>query len=356
VRIEYGTAHIVRRRSLFGAGLPGRSGGHRGATIAIPVPVRIQRILAAVDFSPDSDRAARLAAELATRSGATLILVHVDPPPLLATTMVEPLFVPPQWLEAVRRRHDHEVQGKLAFLADRLRDASPGLAVERHQHLDEPAPGVVAAARERGADLIVMATRGAGASRFLLGSVTSKVAQHASCPVLVADRLGTSAAAGSFAKVIAAIDYSALSRPIAELAAAFVEPGGVVELAHVWHEPRLGWLRGHPEREQVVASGLDHASRRLAHFAGDAQIAHHQIERWIGTGNPAAALLDRSEEIGADLVVVGSHDRRGAGRGLGTVADRLLRHASCALLIVPAAAGVERAVDVLTAPQPGDDQ
>jgi nucleotide-binding universal stress UspA family protein len=298
-------------------------------------------VLAPTDFSAESDRAGHLAAEVAVRHKAELVLVHVDPPPLFATVVVEPVFVPPSWIEPLRRKHDHEISGKLAWRVERLRDQFPGLVVDSHIHLDDPAEGVVASARERSADLIVMATRGAGASRFLLGSVSAKVAQSAPCPVLVADRAETSQATSRFRKILCAVDYSQLSRPVAELAAGFAEPGGAVECAHIWHEPHMGWLRGHPESDSVVALGLDHARRRLAHFVAESSLAHPAVSVWVGVGSPAATLLDRAEAIGADLIAIGAHGRHGMARALGTVADRILRHATCALLIVPTPASAQ---------------
>ena len=52
--------------------------------------------------------------------------------------------------------------------------------------IDAPAAiGVVNEAVERGADLIVMGTRGlSGLKRFALGSVAEKVVRTAPCPVL----------------------------------------------------------------------------------------------------------------------------------------------------------------------------
>jgi nucleotide-binding universal stress UspA family protein len=53
-------------------------------------------------------------------------------------------------------------------------------------------------------------------------------------------------------------------------------------------------------------------------------------------GDPASALSDYCEQVGAGLLIVG---RRGAGMVerlvLGSVADRLAHHAPCALMIVP---------------------
>jgi len=52
-------------------------------------------------------------------------------------------------------------------------------------------------------------------------------------------------------------------------------------------------------------------------------------------GVPAEVILDTAKEAGFDLVVVGTHGRRGVKRFLlGSVAERVIRHAHCPVLVV----------------------
>lgn len=52
--------------------------------------------------------------------------------------------------------------------------------------LGKPAEEIMKATSEQGADLIVMGAKGLGAiGRFVLGSVSTRVVQHANCAVLV---------------------------------------------------------------------------------------------------------------------------------------------------------------------------
>ena len=58
----------------------------------------------------------------------------------------------------------------------------------------------------------------------------------------------------------------------------------------------------------------------------------------IAEGSPLHALLDYIKEIGADLVVLGSHGHGAiASLLLGSVAEGMVRKAACPTLIVPAA-------------------
>jgi nucleotide-binding universal stress UspA family protein len=52
-------------------------------------------------------------------------------------------------------------------------------------------------------------------------------------------------------------------------------------------------------------------------------------------GTPVSAITDQAEEIAAELIVVGTHGRTGFSRlTLGSVAERVVRAASCSVLVV----------------------
>jgi nucleotide-binding universal stress UspA family protein len=60
------------------------------------------------------------------------------------------------------------------------------------------------------------------------------------------------------------------------------------------------------------------------------------VEYEIAEGHPAAVILDRADEIGADLLVLGTHGRSGFERWvLGSVTEKVLRKALCPVLTVP---------------------
>ncbi len=54
------------------------------------------------------------------------------------------------------------------------------------------------------------------------------------------------------------------------------------------------------------------------------------------------AIVDRARELGADLIVMGTHGRTGLARAvIGSVADKVLRHASVPVVFVPQVAPAE---------------
>ena len=69
--------------------------------------------------------------------------------------------------------------------------------------------------------------------------------------------------------------------------------------------------------------------------AGPAQEAGVEVDTHPREGDPADAILDVAEEIGADLIVVGNKGMTGARRFLlGSVPNKISHHAPCSVYIV----------------------
>lgn len=134
-----------------------------------------QTILYPTDFSEEADAAFDVACVLAREGHGQLVVLHVERPPLAklgGTAGVPPL----------PSEYDREWQW------ERLRRLQPpqaAVAITHRLEYGEPASVIVAAAREIGADLIVMGTHGrTGLRHLLMGSVAEQVVRRASCPVL----------------------------------------------------------------------------------------------------------------------------------------------------------------------------
>jgi nucleotide-binding universal stress UspA family protein len=75
-------------------------------------------------------------------------------------------------------------EGLLSRTADEIR--SQDLEVTTEAREGDPAQVILDVSRERDADLIVIGARGlTGIRRFLLGSVSSKLAHHADCSLMI---------------------------------------------------------------------------------------------------------------------------------------------------------------------------
>ena len=137
------------------------------------------RILVPTDFSAGSETAWRAAQRLAGALGAELVLLHV----LVETPL---FFEGPFTGERVREVYASArawVQEQLDKWAADAR--ATGQTVRAALRTGVPYQEIVAAARDEGADLVVLGTHGRGGlDRALLGSVADRVIRTAPCPVM----------------------------------------------------------------------------------------------------------------------------------------------------------------------------
>lgn len=79
------------------------------------------------------------------------------------------------------------------------------------------------------------------------------------------------------------------------------------------------------------------ATERLQRFMaeGPTDLSAEDIEILVATGSPAARILETADEIGADLIVIGTHGRSGLRDTLlGSTAERVARRAHCSVMTV----------------------
>ena len=73
----------------------------------------------------------------------------------------------------------------------------------------------------------------------------------------------------------------------------------------------------------------------LEQAAGALRVKGVEVELYARKGDPAEAILDVVQEVGADLVIVGSKGMRGTKRFLlGSVPNKVSHHAPCDVMIV----------------------
>jgi nucleotide-binding universal stress UspA family protein len=130
-------------------------------------------IVWATDGSENADRALAVAKPLARENGASLVVVHI----VERYATKSGLAVYPD---------EQQVEAKLKQLVDELSGEGLNASLKLVDHVGpQPAHEIADLAREEGADLIALGTRGHSAiSGLLLGSVTQRLLHVAPCPVL----------------------------------------------------------------------------------------------------------------------------------------------------------------------------
>jgi nucleotide-binding universal stress UspA family protein len=138
-----------------------------------------KRICCPIDFSDASRAAMEVAADLARRCGAQLVLLHAYPIPGYTFPDGSVVASPRMMQELAEQAERH--------LEDWRHDAETilGGPVQGEKAVGEPAAEIVSFAKGRAVDLLVLGTHGrTGIEHALMGSIAERVVRRAHCPVL----------------------------------------------------------------------------------------------------------------------------------------------------------------------------
>jgi nucleotide-binding universal stress UspA family protein len=141
-------------------------------------------IVVGTDGSPHGDEAVRAAGELARAFGSGSVHVVTGAHKISSAEWQETLSkLPPEFWDAVDLHKDN-----WKVLDDAVQVlAEYGIEADRHMMEERPADAILDIAERKGADLIVVGSRGRGlGGRALLGSVSTRVVHHAPCAVFIA--------------------------------------------------------------------------------------------------------------------------------------------------------------------------
>lgn len=280
-----------------------------------------RRLLVATDLSPRAERALGRAGRLA----AALQVEHL-------TVLYVSEEYPPGPPAAARIRA--AVEHTLKEQARRL-DLPRGVKREVVLASGKPFVEIIRRAREGAADLIVVGAHGAGYLRdLLLGTTAEKVVRKGDRPVLVVKR----SARADYRTLLVAVDLSPASREALEFALALA-PTASCHLLHVrpaLPEHRLALVASsREERVRYRRAELAGGTADLERFLEPLQLSGRRIRSVVRVGRPSECILDAAEEIGADLIAVGTTGRSGLPYILlGSVTEHLMREAACDVLAV----------------------
>ena len=142
--------------------------------------IKMKTIVVPTDFSQNSLRALEQAVDFAKRFEAEIVLVHVLESPIYpAMTFGAGAANLPAIQQEMRDTLAEHLQ---KLCAEEIPEGLKARAVTREGN---PFVEIIAAAKDEGADLIVIATHGhTGIKHLLLGSTAEKVVRKSPCPVL----------------------------------------------------------------------------------------------------------------------------------------------------------------------------
>lgn len=294
-------------------------------------------VLVGVDGSPFSDAALQRALAFARDPEREIVCVHaVDTRSVLAAVGNDSLYpLDPTPLIANLKVAGEAILERALATADAAR-----VRISTRLILDSPVAALTRTASECASDLIVMGAQGrTGLAHFFLGSTTEGVLQHCATPVMTV-RAATSEQRGvdTLSRILVAVDDSDPADAAIELALSLgdnesarlifctvIATSDLLDKAATFGYDARPMLRSlHAAGRDLLSPPLDRARRLGIH-----------ADTMVVEGDAAAEIVKAAISMNADLIVMGSHGRRGLQHlFIGSVAERIVRTSFVPVIVV----------------------
>lgn len=141
-----------------------------------------------------------------------------------------------------------------------------------------------------------------------------------------------------FGKILTAIDFSENSEYAFDYALTLAKQfNAELTILHVINEPvdLRGFYVPHISFEQLEKEIEEGANKMMEKFCVSRMADFSNYQTTIVSGIPYEEIIRKAEEIGASLIVVGTHGRTGLDHIIfGSTAERVVRSASCPVLTI----------------------
>ena len=282
--------------------------------------MKIEKILAGIDFGKDTEKVLAYASLFAEVFDASLNLLHI----------IDYLITPPAYLTLYIEDEKKAAEKNFAVWGKQLRDAGiktkTGITIGRlHESFD-------AEVKKINADMLVLGF----SSHVLKRSSSEKLIKGLKMPMLVArGEKAESAKIGSLKikSILCPTDFSETSRKALTVAK---ELGDIfsskVNVIYVLPDYIIKKMEASSDRDRAMKELLDEAEGRLDTFLTDSDLKETGM---ISEGEPDIRINSFSKEKDIDLVVMGA---RGLGfiKGMliGSVTDAVLKSSPCPVLVI----------------------
>ena len=285
----------------------------------------VSKILLATDFSDSANLAQVYTEYLAATLKASVVVLHVSEQPPRADA---PL------------KDERAIQTQLRTLQKSLE--AHAVPVSCHCSRGNPGEQILSIARRLDADLIVMGLQGHTHVPYgLLGATAHSVTTNGPCPVLTVPLPRKAASPCTFAepeavrlrRILAPVDFSGPSLDSLECAIHLAHGlQAHLVLTHVVEPAHADWDL---QRMEGAAQVRDEWEARLGNLTGVMKSLGLSTTFEIRTGFPPDSILAGALQHQCDLIVMGTHGRRGReGPNVGSVAEAVLKQATCPIVTV----------------------
>lgn len=279
---------------------------------------KYQKILVAYDGSPSAQSALALASQMAREDKSWIKVLAVVPTyqgdlDLIGVSNIKEVIVGPgeRLLAEARKIAEREQVHILTNLEQ-----------------GEPYEQIVRVAEEENCDLIIVGRRSStDLERDLIGSATARVIGYTRKDVLVVPKNGKL----SWGNILLATDGSvSCDKALARALEIAQERGSkLAAVSVVYTNDEIYALAQELIKELYL--GADKVLEKVKNWAGDLGV---RAELFVKEGEPYRAIVDLAMERASDLIVIGSHGRKGLTRLLmGSVTERVIGYAECPVLV-----------------------
>lgn len=287
------------------------------------------KILLALDARPASEKLVREALNRPWPAGSSFLLVHVvDPLPFVKA----PISIVP-----IRNAAHSELERLSKLLT------AAGWSAETDVTVNNPRHAIADLAGSWSADLVMIGSRDPSPlTRLLLGSTARSVLRQAACSVeVVRFPINGTGPQGGGMHVLVATDGSEFSLAALCSVANRPWPSGsemrVISVPELFLMPALVPYVDLKEIEELNSSFREKA----AEFANAGSRTLSTLNAKVSavtpspSVSPANAILDEAQKWGAQMIVLGSHGRRGFDRwAMGSVSEHVAFHAHCSVEVI----------------------
>lgn len=304
--------------------------------------LKLSQILCPTDFSALSFEALRIAGQFAARFQARLDVLHIVEPDQPINSLVlshreaintaSQNSADKQTTPATASRKLHSVIAKNV--------AMPQVVIPRSlTRMGKPSHEIVTTAQEEGSDLIVMGTHGVtGWRHMIIGSVAETVVRTAPCPVLTIreTREESDFCVEEPRKILCSTDFSEASYEGVDFAGDLARKFGAELILMHALEPFTGYsgLVLEPvEIESFTLADMTQQLQAVLEVRAPDGVQTRPLATW---GGAADGIVEAAQKEKADLIVIATHGVTGWRHLLlGSVAETVVRTATCPVLSVP---------------------
>ena len=269
----------------------------------------MKKILVPYDFSKVSEHALDFACQIADKAGSEIMLLNViEHPTADSFKTLGMQNVDPMEQLYIKKMYE-TVQEKLAGVVSDAKYADDKISTKIQ--LGNPFNTIIDQIVEEKVSLLVVGTEGAdGLNEYFVGSNAEKIVRKASCPVItIQDKCELE----PIEKIVFASDFQHADddfiAQLKDMQKTFDAQLNVVKI-----------------NTPASFTSTRHDTKQMEEFVKKYSIENYTIEIY-NYKNEEDGIIYYSEDIGADMVALGTHQRKGVGHFLaGSIAEDVVNH------------------------------